>query len=248
MFEDIIFFLVFFIVSYLFYNVIFCRDLGPFKTPLNILGFIGVFIHELSHALLCVLCGIHVKEFSVKYRGGIRGHVAIKDWEQESFLQAAIDSLAPLYVCTWLFFWFLEIAFDISQVVLFRVIAGFLCISVIIGAGPSNADFQQVYLGFKKDPSYAMYQVLLVVISSAITFFVLVHGFSTEFHNAINYLIIGGVYIALKYTIKGINYLGRAIFSRKAFILRQVDYKTYTKRSLKPKSSRESGKSRNGVW
>ncbi len=245
MFDDIVIFLAFFIVSYLFTNITVCRDLGPFNTPIRILGFAGVVIHELSHAVLCILCRVPLKEFKVRYRGELGGHIAVKDWERVSFMQATLISLAPLFICTWLLFWFLEVVFDASQASLFRLISGFLCVSVIIGAGPSNADFQQISWGFKKDPSYAMYQVLLVAISSAIAYFVLIHAFATEYHNAINYLIIGAIYVVLKYSIKGVNYVGRAIFSRKAFIFKQVDYKDYTKRTMKPKSGQ---KSRNGVW
>ncbi len=251
MFEDILAFLVFFLASYAIKLLVFRRDIGPFKTIFCGLGLVGVLVNELSHKIMCILCRVPSEDFTVRYwndlgRVSPNGHVRLKEGEKISFMQSVLISLAPLMACTWLFIWAIGFAFDVSQIGWYRILAGFACVSVLIGAQPSHADFSQISAGYGKDPSYATYQALLVLISCLITYFLLVVVYKTEYHEAVNYLAIGLVYAVLKYSLMGINYLGRLIFVVKPSRNR-INYKAYTKKSLRPKSSGRIGK-RDGDW
>lgn len=176
MIEDIILFIGFYIASITFIRVVMSRELGPYKTPLFILGFIGVFIHELSHLVMNFLCNVPISHFRVKYRDKYRranphGSVGFKEGTRLTFLQAAVVGLAPLYICTWLCLFFLGLMLQPGLEPLFRIISGLLFVSIFIGAAPSTTDLRNILYAFKQNTHYSVRQTGLIIVTFGLYFY-----------------------------------------------------------------------------
>jgi hypothetical protein len=243
MYEDLIWFFIILITSLVISNLLFRRDLGPFNTLRNILGFFGVIIHEISHFIMCKLVnvptdGIHVR---YRYRGqvSLRGSVSIKEIQRVTFLQAALVALAPLFISTWLIFWLLSSLFTLSLEPLFFILGFFMCISLLLGAAPSNQDFKQISRSIKRDPSYSLYQFTLALISGIIVWMIIIfYPIALEI-TFIYYFLIGVFYFILKYSLHGISrYLMHVkMISRN----NDLNYKTFTRKRVKPIKSYKLG-------
>ena len=96
-----------------------------------------------------------------------------KEYEKITFMQALMVGLAPLFISTWLLFWSLSILFTDKFEPIIRILAGLFCLSLLIGAAPSSEDFKHIPRAFKRDPLYSLYQILLVIVSIVILWFLI---------------------------------------------------------------------------
>jgi hypothetical protein len=214
MFEDWWIYILVFTVSFgmLF---LFRMDLGPFNTILNILGFVGVAVHELSHYTLCVLLGVKVEWIYIRYRSRVTGHAAPhgavkpEEYERQSFLQSLVVGIAPLFIHTWL----IIACFDLIHISgfddLVYVGIGFLIVSLFIGSAPSPADLRNAVRGFKRSPTYSLYQLALLGLS-ILTILIIFNMFAISipiefFQYIFQYILIAIGYFAYKYSLRGIN-------------------------------------------
>jgi len=225
--------------------LLFKRDLGPFTTILNILGFIGVIVHELSHFFMCKILNVPTDGISVKfwYKGQVylRGSVTPKEFERITFLQALMVGLAPLFISTWLIFWSLTVAFTPNIDSLLFIIILLFATSLLIGAAPSSGDLRAIKYGFQRDPTYSFYQVCLVIFSSLIIWGILILYRVEIPYYFIYYILIGVCYFILKYSFTGIRtmiYKSRVRNMRRAA---ELNYKSFTRKSVKPSRSYKIG-------
>ncbi len=213
MFIDAFWFVIVLIASSILSSVVFSLKMPDrLRTILMAFFFVGVIVHEISHAIASLLVGLKVKQFMVKWRsprtGEVSPHGAVGPEEKRSFLQQLVVSLAPLLVSTWLFFVLLDIALQPALPDLINLLAALACVSVLLGASPSHQDFRLIGRYFKEDVSYSLYQLLLISASIAIVV-VLSIVYSFNFFNFLYYFLVGIVYYVLKYTIKGVRALLR---------------------------------------
>ncbi|MBN1801455.1 MAG: M50 family metallopeptidase [Candidatus Lokiarchaeota archaeon] len=180
------------------------------RTVLMAFFFVGVFIHEISHAIAAFLVGLKVNHFEVKWRsartGNISPHGSVGTDVRRSFLQQLVVSIAPLLVSTWLFFLFLDLALKAQFADVINLLAGFACVSVLFSASPSYQDFVLIGRYFKKDVMYSLYQIGLISASLTIVL-VLSWAYSPSFFNILYYILVGVFYYILKYSIKGVSAL-----------------------------------------
>lgn len=216
MFDDLWFYALVFGVS-IGVHFLYRLNLGPFRTILNILGFIGVIVHELSHYALCKILGVKVANIRIQYRNRITGNanphgtVSLEESELLSFLQALIVGIAPLFIHSWLIMMCLDLLYIPSFDDLIYIGIVFLIISLFIGSAPSSADLRNCYKGFVRSPSYSLYQLFLLGFSILTTFITLriIHiRLPLEFLIYISqYTIIAGCYFVYKYSFRGVSHL-----------------------------------------
>jgi hypothetical protein len=252
MFVILLFFPIILGISYIITRCLLRIDWGPFQVGLMILRFVGVTIHELSHFFMCIIVGVRPKSISVRLRSGYTGEVdphgkVVMDIHHNTFLQAALISLAPLIFCTWLFFFFLEWAFNEALDPFIRIIAGFLCISIFFGATPSKPDFMHIGFWFKKDPRYSLYQIFLLLLSGCcvwaiVTFYTIVLPF-----DIIYYILVGIGYSVLKYGFRGINTAMYKVTHHSGDTHLRVRYGRLKRSRFKPSKPSKLGK-REAPW
>jgi len=144
------------------------------KAFLHVLAFVGVFVHEVSHYIFCVLFSVKTGGFRVKYRSEDKlrvaphGSVGTPELERNSFMQTFAVSVAPLLVSTFLFLFCLDVVFNIEADPWVNIVAIFFCVSFMIGSEPSGQDMRLIGFSFRRDPRYSLYQIALVVASGVI--------------------------------------------------------------------------------
>ncbi|TFF90376.1 MAG: hypothetical protein EU548_03320 [Promethearchaeota archaeon] len=218
MFEDWWIYILVFGLS-LGITYIYRLNLGPFRVLLNILGFLGVVVHELSHYALCKILGVPVNHIRIHYRdrrtGLVSPHGSVhpSEYHRMSFLQSLLVAIAPLFISTWLIMIFFELFYIPGLGDLIYIGIGFLIASLFIGCAPSTTDFRQIYRGFRRSPAYSAYQVTLIVLSSfTVILFLNVFKISLpiEFLDVITqYVLIGIVYFCFKYGFRSVNNIYR---------------------------------------
>jgi hypothetical protein len=235
----LILFPIILIASYIIENILLRNNLGPFSKVIIILRFIGVAVHELCHFFMSLLVGKRPKEIQIKFRSEFtnrpnpHGYIR-RDTHKETFLQAALTSLAPLIISTWLILWSLFIALSADFHYLIRILAGFFCISLFLGAAPSSQDFRVIGIIFKEDPLYSIYQIILLCFSGFITwigviFFEIVFSIDVFF-----YILIGLIYYVFKYLINSLSYLIYLLFQKRKKQAPQIKYSTFIRNKFKP--------------
>jgi len=214
MFDDLWFYLLVFSVSFAM-HYLFRLNLGPFRTILLILGFVGVIVHELSHYTLCKLVGVKVEKVRIRYRNRTTGRsnphgfVRLEEYELQSFLQALVVGIAPLFIHSWLIMLCLDLLDMPGFDDLVYLSIAFLILSLFIGSAPSPSDLRNCYKGFSRSPTYSLYQLLLLGLSILTTYIILNLGqlnLPLDFFNYIlQYIMIAGGYLVYKYTFRGIH-------------------------------------------
>ncbi|MHA1932482.1 MAG: M50 family metallopeptidase [Promethearchaeota archaeon] len=196
------------------------RDLGPFNFLVNILNYIGVLFHELSHYVLCLLTGVSAGRMVVRFRDRDTGQVAPQGAVQttkpyqETFLQSILVSLGPVLIGTWIIYFSLDVAFSSLFHPIFRIIAGFLALAILLASTPSGPDFRLMRLGIDNDPRHSVYQLFLLTLSILTSWGVVVIfniSFPLEFFY---YFIIIGGYIVFKYSFIGFRWVANKVLKR----------------------------------
>jgi hypothetical protein len=226
MFEDIWFYLLVFAISFSL-MFIYRLKLGPFRVVLNVLGFIGIIVHELSHYLLCKLVGVPVKRIFVQYRNkrtgtvALAGAVVLKEPRRMSFLQALVTGFAPLFISSWLIMFCFDLLSNPFLEDYFYFFISFMIVSLMFGGAPSHADIRICYNSFKRSPVYSVYQIFLLFIS---IFTVVLYVNISVFVNSLEFLIyilqfisIGVIYFIYKYIFRYCNHLLRKLGFFKRF-------------------------------
>jgi len=238
MFEDVVWFIVIFIISYIMWTFVLSRDLGPFSTVLKILGFVGVIVHEISHYLMCKLLNVPTESITVKYwnkgRPSPSGRVMLKEAQRISFLQGSLIALAPLFISTWLIFWSLLIAFTPSIEPMFFILALAFLISLLIGAAPSFQDFKTIRYAFERDPTYSIYQICLVLLSGLIVWGIIAYYQFIIPYSFISYILIGVGYFILKYSFIGIRTIIYKTQQKNIHRTSELNFRNFTRKSVKP--------------
>lgn len=195
------------VVGYLVQILLWGREASPFTTIINILAFIGVFFHEISHYTLSVLTGVPAGPIRVRLRdeetGRVAPHGAVGQprGHQKTLLQAVLVSFGPVLLGAWIFYFALQVAFNSRSDPLYRIIAGLMALSVLIASTPSPQDFHLIKQGFSHDPRHAIYQLFILTVSILLSWGVVILFnivFPIEF---LYYFIIIGWYITLKYSL-----------------------------------------------
>jgi hypothetical protein len=245
MFNDWCYYLMVFGISTIMLFV-YRLNLGPFLVILNILGFVGIMVHEISHYTLCKLLGVPVEHIGVRYRSRITGEASPHGWVtpketyRMSFLQALLVGISPLFISTWL----IMACFDVFNISGLNegiyIGVGFLIVSLFIGSAPSTADFRFCYNGFKRSPIYSLYQLFLLAIS-ILTIVLLINGLKIllpiEFMQYLfQFFLVGFTYFLYKYSFRVLNNVFQKLNHSKRFNLRLL-----TRKRHRPVKARKLG-------
>jgi len=235
---------IFFLISVILRWILHSYDLGPFTTLLNILAFIGVFIHECSHYLLCILSGVPARDFTVKYRfRGIpnpHGHVDVsKGYERITLLQSILISLAPLFLSFYLFLACLELLLYHSLLIFVSLALFFICASLVLGAAPSQADLYQIGKAFKRDRLSSLFQLAILFAVGAITWWALAFYELTIAHSLVYFAAV----FIFTYLVKaGMIGISRAIDSLQHLSLsynKNTNVKANARKKVRPSSRKK---------
>lgn len=212
MFEDWILFVIG-ISSFVIIQLVIRYGCKPGALYLQVVGFVGVIAHEVSHFIMCLITGVTPESIHVSYRE-MNGSVSVKDPERLTFLQAFLIGLAPLLIISYLLYYCL-VAFLAPELHWgYRTLALFLFFSLIIGTAPSWADVKIIGTAISLDPLYTLYQISLVILSTFIIYFSTLTLSIPYYYSFLFYILIGIGYFVLKYMFLGIRKLGESIFAR----------------------------------
>jgi len=221
MIQEIIVFIIILIISMIVQKMIRKDILGPFYPIALRLSFIGVIVHELSHYVMNLAVGIIPKKIEIN--------------KPRSLLQAFFICLAPLYISTWLAFLTLYIALSANFNPVIRVVSGLICISLVLGAAPSNQDFNNIPNAFRKDPIHSLYQIFLVILSSLILWIIIQFSQIIFLLDVFYYFTIIGIYFILKFIFIGSRDLIHKVQSLNYRKPPKVRIKPFTRKHYKPK-------------
>ena len=219
---------------------------SPLHAIFRCMAVVGIIIHELSHALMCVITNTRIRTIKLLERSdgkssfGLNygGRVELKNYVKLTFLQALLIGFAPIYISFWLFFFIWEQLITPSLDVLTFYIYIFVMISLVLSAAPSFADVLAIFGAFQFDWRYSLYQIGLTLLSIATVWLVVTNYQIQFFHEIIAYVVIFIGYCGFKVGFKGLNriyhhFLARKSPNRKGY----VKPKTLTRRSVKPRGA-----------
>lgn len=206
-FTSLVIFPTILVAGYIIQNLLWGKDRGPFTAIINILAFIGVFFHEISHAILSLFAGVPVKSISVRLRSEETGRIAphgkikTKGAYQNTLLQALLISLGPVLLGAWIFYFASEIALNPILDPFVRIIAGLVALSVIMTSTPSPQDFRVIMWTFGFDLRYSIYQLLLLISSIFLSWGIVVWFNIILPIEFLYYIAIIICYFVLKYSL-----------------------------------------------
>jgi len=238
MLEELIVFFIVLILSLLARSIVNKEKLGAFYPFVLRLRFIGVAVHEFSHYIMNLAVGIKPEGIKINWRDketrqrNPHGSVTTKP---RSFLQGLLICLGPLYISTWLAFLCLGVTLSSVFHPVIRIIASFICISLILGAAPSGPDFNNIPRTFRKDPRNSFYQIFLIILSGVILWTILLYTQIIFFLDVFYYLAIAGIYLLLKFSFLGIHRVITKLSSRDFKKPAKIKFKRFTRPLYKPK-------------
>ena len=238
MLEELFVFFIVLVISLLAKSVMKREILGAFFPIVLRMRFIGVAIHEFSHYIMCLVVGIKPEGIEINWRvketrqRDPHGKVSLKPY---SFFQAVLICLAPLYISTWLIFFSFTIIKNPNYNPVVRIIAIFFCISLFLGAAPSNTDFNIIPKIFRRYPQHSCYQIFLLVISVLISWGILMYTQVVFILDIFYYLAIIGLYLLLKFSFLGVSRGISEIQSRNFRNHSKVRLRRFTRTYYKPK-------------
>ena len=229
LFNALLIFPFVYIIGYSLERLVFRQDLGRTgNMVVNLVFFVGVFVHEASHRIMDILVGVPSHNFRVKYRdenssrASPHGSVTPKQPYQMTLLQGFLGSFAPLLFGAWIIYYLLLVAFSPIFDPVIRIIAGICTVSVFLTLSPSKGDLFFLKFSFQNDPTHGLYQLFLVALSFLFTWVVVgVYNIllPVEF---LYYFIIVFFYVVFKYS----------------FILMRIIYRKITPYDKVPHSAR----------
>ena len=249
MFEEIVFMLFFAVLSIAMSYILLKFAPNPLDKFFRALAVIGIVIHELSHALMCVLTNTRIRSIKIVERAdpeskfGLKygGRVDLKDYVKLTFLQSLLIGLAPLYISFWLFFFLWEQLKNPSLDVVVFYIYLFVMISLVLSAAPSFADVLAVFGAFYFDWRYSLYQIGLVLLSVGTVWLIITYYQIQVFHEIVTYISIFAGYYGLKAGAKGLKtiYLHYLRRRRGQFNTRRTKTKSLTRGRVTPVKTRD---------
>ncbi|MBN1214293.1 MAG: hypothetical protein JXA99_02510 [Candidatus Lokiarchaeota archaeon] len=172
-------------------------------TIFDIISFIGIILHELSHYTMCLLMGIVPSEIHMSYKN-MSGYVLSK---KGTFMQGFLISLAPLFIGSYIAWFCLDFILSSLVIWYYRLLAFIVVISILIAAGPSYADIKCLGRSFNDDIKKSLGQIAIVVISSVCVWFITKDIAIPEKFSFLYFIYITIGYFLIKYLILGILYL-----------------------------------------
>jgi hypothetical protein len=197
-----------YLIGYASFNLLYVKDLGNIgNTFKHLLFFVGVIVHEFSHRITCLITGVPAYNTRVKYRAdnssraAPHGSVSLIQPFQISFTQAFLISFAPLLIGTWIIYFLLQVVLSTSINPVFRMIAVFCILSILLTLSPSQADLAGIKRGYQNDPQHGQYQIFLIILSILITWALVgIYNIILSYEFFYYFLIIF-CYIVLKYSL-----------------------------------------------
>jgi len=248
MFEEIVFMFLFTVLSIATSYILLKFAPNPIDKFFQVVAVVGIVIHELSHALMCVLTNTHIRSIKLIQRAdaeskfGLKygGRVDIKDYVKLTFLQALLIGLAPLYISFWLFFFLWEQVQNPNLDLTVFFVYLFVMISLVLSAAPSFADVVAAFGAFYFDWRYSLYQIVLVLLSVGTVWLIITYYQIQVFHEIVTYISIFAGYYGLKSGAKGLKAIYLHFLRRKGqFNTRRTKTKSLTRGRVTPVKTRE---------
>ncbi len=228
---------------------------GVFRACLNILFFLGVIVHEFSHFIVSLICGVPVERIEIRWRSsngfsiGPHGSIATGDFPHRSFMKGLMISFAPLLMSTFLLFGCIDIISVIKTSFFIKILAIIFAISLLLTAAPSKQDLNVVVLAVSNDTLLAFFQAACFGIS--LLFSITLINFSKfqlpfEFMYYILYFLASiVVYFVIFYSLK---WTGMGIWTIYRKLSRRDN--SLSNRSLNRKriKSKKHPKEKEGEW
>lgn len=222
MFEEIIVMVGFAVFSIIASYILLKYAPNPFQVIFRCIAVVGIIIHELSHALMCVITNTRIRTIKLLERSdgksafGLNygGRVELKDYIKLSFLQALLIGFAPIYISFWLFFFLWGQLKNPGLDVLMFYIYIFIMISLVLSAAPSFADVLAIFGAFNFDWRYSLYQSGLTLLSITTVWFVVTNYRIQFFHEIVTYVLIFVGYYGYRIGFKGLKGMYSLLFVR----------------------------------
>ena len=228
-------------IGYISEKLLLSTDFGSIgNTIINLIFFVGVIVHEVSHRLMDLLVGVPSHNLRVKYRdensskASPHGSVTPLHPYQMTLLQGFLTSFAPLIFGTWIIYFLLKVVFNPIFDPIARIIVGICIVSIFITLSPSRGDLFFLKFSYQNDPQHGQYQIFLVILSFLISW-LLVGSFNIIFsYEFFYYFIIIFCYIILKYSFISLGILINKIRYRKGRIPSKIRRRRLIRRRFKP--------------
>lgn len=244
MFEEIVFMVGFALLSIALSYILLKFAPNPIDKFFRVVAVVGIVVHELSHALMCILTNTHIRRIKIMKRAdpeskfGLKygGRVDLKDYVKLTFLQALLIGLAPVYISFWLFFFLWEQVKNPNLDLVVFFIYLFVMISLVLSAAPSFADIFAIFGAFHFDWRYSLYQIGLLLLSVATVWLVITYYQIQVFHEIITYISIFVGYSGFKAGAMGLKsmYLHFLRKKRGQFNSRKTKTKSLTRGRVSP--------------
>ena len=241
-------------VSYIMFRLYSRYSSGIWRALLNVTFFFGVIVHEFSHLIVAILCGLPIESLKIRFRipqtSMIAPHGSVKagDFPHRSFIKGFMICFAPLLVSTFLIFGCMDIIFTIETAWFIKAAAIFLGISLVLGASPSKPDISTVAYSIANDPALGIAQASCYGFSVYLGIrFIDFSGLALPFefmYYALYFLTSIVIYLVIFFSVKWTGMGIRAIY-RKLSRNTILSTRSLTRKRIKPK---KSPKEEEGEW
>ena len=152
------------LVSYIMFYLYSRYSRGIWRAFLNIAFFFGVIVHEFSHLIVTLICGLPVERIEIRFKDphvhvvAPGGAVSTGDFPHRSFIKGFMICFAPLLVSTFLIFGCIDIFFLVETEWFINL--GVFCfgVSLVLGAAPSKGDLSNIAHSIANDPVLGLAQ------------------------------------------------------------------------------------------
>jgi hypothetical protein len=247
--------LIIWVASYVLFHLYGYYARGIIRAVLNVCAFIGVIVHEFSHLIVTVLCGLPVEQLEIRWRhpqvNVIAPHGSVRqgDFPRRTFMKGFMICFAPLLVSTFLIFACIDILTLIETAWYINIGTLFFIGSVVLGAAPSKADLSNIGLAIANDPILGLSQatcygisvfigIQFINLSKLVLPFEFMYYALYFFASIMIYFII---FYSLKWTGMGI----RAIYRKVARRDNELSNRSLKRRRIK---SKKPPKEKEGEW